>query len=429
MYQEKINNYEQSAKKESDLGFDSERLSYIPKYFSSYIDKGKLPNFTLLVARNNEIAHLSSQGFSSIEDNKPITNDSIYRFYSMTKPITSVAIMMLYEKGLLRLEHEVSRYLPEFKDIKVWKDGTAENYSTREPSQPILIKDLLTHTSGLSYGFMTGHPAIKLYTTSGIASAKNSKTRIEMDLEEFSNTAASLPLLFDPGSQWHYSISIDILGRIIEVISGEKFDSFLKKNIFGPLNMTDTDFSVPEDKHHRFVDCYQELVSKSGNKLKRCFTGGEDIFSKPRNFLSGGGGLCSTLADYANFCQMLLNDGDYMGKRILSPITARYMRRNHLPENKTMNDMGDESFSEVRYDGAGFGLGFSPLINSVKALSPASEGSVSWGGMASTFFWVDPRENFFTILLTQLIPSGRYPIRPQAQTLVYSALMDLKKNS
>ena len=347
----------------------------------------------------------------------------------MTKPITSVAIMMLYEKGLLRLEHEVSRYLPEFKDIKVWEEGTIENYKTREPSQPILIKDLLTHTSGLSYGFMTGHPAIRLYTTSGIASAKNSKTRIEMDLEEFSNTAASLPLLFDPGSQWHYSISIDILGRIIEVISGEKFDSFLKKYIFDPLNMVDTDFSVPEDKHFRFVDCYQELVSKTGNKLKRCFTGGEDIFSKPRNFLSGGGGLCSTLADYANFCQMLLNDGTFMGKKILSPITAKYMRRNHLPENKTMNDMGDESFSEVRYDGAGFGLGFSPLISSVKALSPASEGSVSWGGMASTFFWVDPQENFFAILLTQLIPSGRYPIRPQAQTLVYSALMDLNKNS
>ena len=429
MYQEKINNYEQNAKNESDLGFDSERLAYIPKYFSSYIDKTKLPNFTLLVARNNEIAHLSSQGLASIEDNKPITNDSIYRFYSMTKPITSVAIMMLYEKGLLRLEHEVSRYLPEFKDIKVWEEGTIENYKTREPSQPILIKDLLTHTSGLSYGFMTGHPAIRLYTTSGIASAKNSKTRIEMDLEEFSNTAASLPLLFDPGSQWHYSISIDILGRIIEVISGEKFDSFLKKYIFDPLNMVDTDFSVPEDKHHRFVDCYQELVSKTGNKLKRCFKGGEDIFSKPRNFLSGGGGLCSTLADYANFCQMLLNDGTFMGKKILSPITAKYMRRNHLPENKTMNDMGDESFSEVRYDGAGFGLGFSPLISSVKALSPASEGSVSWGGMASTFFWVDPQENFFAILLTQLIPSGRYPIRPQAQTLVYSALMDLNKNS
>ena len=429
MYQEKINNYEQNAKNESDLGFDSERLAYIPKYFSSYIDKTKLPNFTLLVARNNEIAHLSSQGLASIEDNKPITNDSIYRFYSMTKPITSVAIMMLYEKGLLRLEHEVSRYLPEFKDIKVWEEGTIENYKTREPSQPILIKDLLTHTSGLSYGFMTGHPAIRLYTTSGIASAKNSKTRIEMDLEEFSNTAASLPLLFDPGSQWHYSISIDILGRIIEVISGEKFDSFLKKYIFDPLNMVDTDFSVPEDKHFRFVDCYQELVSKTGNKLKRCFKGGEDIFSKPRNFLSGGGGLCSTLADYANFCQMLLNDGTFMGKKILSPITAKYMRRNHLPENKTMNDMGDESFSEVRYDGAGFGLGFSPLISSVKALSPASEGSVSWGGMASTFFWVDPQENFFAILLTQLIPSGRYPIRPQAQTLVYSALMDLNKNS
>ena len=428
MYQKKINNYEQSSKKEFDLGFDSEKLSYIPNYFSSYIDKGKLPNITLLVARNNEIAHLSSQGYSSVESKKPIQNNSIYRFYSMTKPITSVAIMMLYEKGLLRLEHEVSRYLPEFKDVKVWDEGTIDNYKVRSPSQPMLIKDLLTHTSGLTYGFMTGHPVIKLYNTSGIASAKNPETKKEMDLEEFSHTASSLPLLFDPGSKWHYSISIDILGRVIEVISGDTFDNFLKKYIFNPLNMVDTDFFVPEEKHERFVDCYQELVSKTGNKLKRCFNGGEDIYSKPRNFLSGGGGLCSTLADYANFCQMLLNNGSFLGQQILSPITVNYMRRNHLPNNQTMRDMGDDSFSEVMYDGAGFGLGFSPLIDSVKSLSPVSEGSISWGGMASTFFWVDPKENFFAILLTQLIPSGRYPIRAQTQTLVYSALKDLNKN-
>ena len=185
MYQKKINSYEQSSKKEFDLGFDSEKLSYIPNYFSSYIDKGKLPNITLLVARNNEIAHLSSQGYSSVESKKPIQNNSIYRFYSMTKPITSVAIMMLYEKGLLRLEHEVSRYLPEFKDVKVWDEGTIDNYKVRSPSQPMLIKDLLTHTSGLTYGFMTGHPVIKLYNTSGIASAKNPETKKEMDLEEF----------------------------------------------------------------------------------------------------------------------------------------------------------------------------------------------------------------------------------------------------
>ena len=336
MYQKKINSYEQSSKKEFDLGFDSEKLSYIPNYFSSYIDKGKLPNITLLVARNNEIAHLSSQGYSSVESKKPIQNNSIYRFYSMTKPITSVAIMMLYEKGLLRLEHEVSRYLPEFKDVKVWDEGTIDNYKVRSPSQPMLIKDLLTHTSGLTYGFMTGHPVIKLYNTSGIASAKNHETKKEMDLEEFSHTASSLPLLFDPGSKWHYSISIDILGRVIEVISGDTFDNFLKKYIFNPLNMVDTDFFVPEEKHERFVDCYQELVSKTGNKLKRCFKGGEDVYSKPRNFLSGGGGLCSTLADYANFCQMLLNNGSFLGQQILSPITVDYMRRNHLPNNQTM---------------------------------------------------------------------------------------------
>ena len=429
MYQEKIKNYKQSNKNEFDLGFNSERLAYIPGYFSSYLDKSKLPNFTLLVSRDNQIAHLSSQGLASVEDKTELSHDSIYRIFSMTKPITSTAIMMLYERGLLRLEHEVSRYLPEFKNIKVWDGGDVENYSVRDPSQPILIRDLLTHTSGMTYGFMLGHPVIKLYNTSGLASAKNPKTKEEMGLDEFSNTASSLPLTFDPGSKWNYSISIDILGRIIEVVSGLSLDDFLHDNIFKPLNMIDTDFYVPEDKHERFVDCYQELVSKNGNKLKRCYKGGEDIFSKKRNFLSGGGGLCSTLADYANFCQMILNEGYFDGKQLLSPITVRFMRENHLPNNQTMSEMGDDNFSEVRYDGAGFGLGFSSLIDPVKSMSPLSLGSISWGGMASTFFWIDPQENLFAILLTQLIPSGRYPIRPQAQTLVYSALSELNKNT
>ncbi len=428
MYQKKIQEYKQNSKNEFDLGFDSEKLAYIPHYFSSYLEKGKLPNFTLLVSRNNEIAHLSSQGFSSVEDKTPLQYNSIYRFFSMTKPITSVAIMMLYERGLLRLEHEVSKYLPEFKEVKVWDGGTIDNFKVRPPSQPILIKDLLTHTAGLTYGFMTGHPATGLYGTSGIASAKNSETKKEMNLDEFSNTAASLPLLFDPGSQWNYSIATDILGRLIEVVSGENLDTFFNKNIFTPLGMIDTDFFVPEEKHDRFVDCYQELLSNRGSRLKRSFKGGEDSYSRPRRFLSGGGGLCSTLADYANFCQMILNNGFFMGKQLLSPMTIEFMCKNHLPGNQTLSDMGDKSFSEVRYDGAGFGLGFSTLIDPVMASSPMSAATISWGGMASTFFWIDPKENIFSILLTQLIPSGRYPIRPQAQTLVYSALRDLNKN-
>ena len=241
MYQEKIKNYKQSDKNEFDLGFNSQRLAYIPDYFSSYLNKSKLPNFTLLVSRDNQIVHLSSQGVASVEDGTELNHDSIYRIFSMTKPITSTAIMMLYEKGLLRLEHEVSRYLPEFKNIKVWDGGDVESYNVREPSQPILIKDLLTHTSGMTYGFMLGHPVIKLYNTSGIASAKNPETKKEMSLTEFSNTAASLPLTFDPGAKWNYSISIDILGRIIEVISGQKLDDFFKDNIFKPLNMIDTE--------------------------------------------------------------------------------------------------------------------------------------------------------------------------------------------
>ena len=429
MYQEKISNHLKENKFNEELGFDKARLDDIPNYFSSYLNQERIPNFVCLIARHGEVAHYSHQGFKNVESKKPIDENTIFRIYSMTKPITSVAIMMLYEKGLLRLEHELFRYLPEFANTEIWESGDLNKYKTRPVDNPILIRDLLTHTAGFTYDFMLGHPAIGLYKKNGLDTYIDPEEKKEMSLEKFTKKLSSLPLLFSPGEKWHYSCATDVLGRLVEVVSGQLLDDFLKENIFVPLEMIDTGFYVEESKHERFSDCYQTLLGSKKKKMTISHKSGEDVFSRPRNFLSGGGGLCSTISDYANFCQMLLNKGNYKGIQLLSPTTVNFMTLNHLPENKTLQQMGDSSFSETRFDGAGFGLGFSVLIDQVGAMMPSSIGSFSWGGMASTFFWIDPKEDLFSILLTQLIPSGRYPIRPQAQTLVYAALKDLNKNN
>jgi len=429
LYKEKISNYLNQSSSSEKLGFDKKKLSYIPEYFSSYLKQERIPNFVCLVSRFGEVAHYSHQGFKNIETKKEIDNETIFRIYSMTKPITSVAIMMLYERGLIRLEHELYRYLPEFKNIEVWESGDINNYKTRSPDNPILISDLLTHTAGFTYDFMLGHPAIGLYKKNGLHDYKNIETQEEMNLDEFCKKLSTLPLLFEPGEKWHYSCSIDVLGRVIEVVSGMSLGDFFKENIFKPLEMEDTGFYVENDRLERFSDCYQTMLGSKKKKMTLSHIAGKDEFSKNRNFLSGGGGLCSTISDYANFCQMLLDKGIFKGNRILSPTTVNFMTQNHLPNNNTLQDMGDSSFSETRFDGAGFGLGFSVIIDQVRSGIPASLGSFSWGGMASTFFWIDPKEELFSILLTQLIPSGRYPLRPQAQTLVYAAINNLNKKS
>tara|TARA_Y100001936_G_scaffold20449_1_gene17596 strand:- start:5927 stop:7228 length:1302 start_codon:yes stop_codon:yes gene_type:complete len=429
LYKDKIINYLNHDKKIKELGFDQNRLSYIPEYFSSYVEQERIPNFVCLVSRFGEVAHYSHQGFKNIESKEKINNETIFRIYSMTKPITSVAIMMLYERGLIRLEHELYRYLPEFKNTEVWESGNLDNFITKPLTKPILISDLLTHTGGFTYDFMLGHPAIGLYRKNGLHDYKNIETQEEMDLDEFCNKLSKLPLLFEPGEKWHYSCSIDILGRVVEVVSGMTLEAFLKENIFNPLDMNDTSFHVENDKVDRFSDCYQTMLGSKKKKMTLSHAAGGDEFSQKRNFFSGGGGLCSTISDYANFCQMLLNKGTFNGNFILSPTTIDFMTQNHLPNNNTLQDMGDSSFSETRFDGAGFGLGFSVIIDQVRSAIPASVGSYSWGGMASTFFWIDPKEELFSILLTQLIPSGRYPIRPQAQTLVYAAINSLNKKN
>jgi CubicO group peptidase (beta-lactamase class C family) len=334
----------------------------------------------------------------------------------MTKPITSVALMMLCEEGLIRLEHEVSRYIPCFEHLEVFDGGDADTYRTRKPARPVRVHDMLTHTAGLTYGFMHQHPVDALYRKRGLGqwNARGGT------LAEFVEALAELPLLFSPGERWNYSVATDVVGRLIEVVSGQPLDRFLEERIFGPLGMRDTAFSVSDDRLSRLATCYEKPF---GGGAIRPQDGVQDSsYRGAQSYLSGGGGLVSTVDDYLRFCRMLASGGALNGVRLISPTTVRLMLRNHLPGNQSLEHMGDSLFTETQTRGAGFGLGFSIMLDGVASLSAAGAGTYSWGGMASTYFWVDPVEDLIGIFMTQLMPSGSYPIRPQIQSLAYAAI-------
>ena len=415
----KINNAEK-------FGLSSKKLNEMEKFFKdNYTDKGKLAGTQTLISRKGKIIHFNSHGYRDVENSKKITEDTIFRIYSMTKPVTSVALMQLFEKGLFQLADPVGKFLPEFKKSSVFQSGSYPNFLTTPPQREITIRDLLCHTSGLTYGFHyrtnIDHAYRKVW--SGPRGENSDFSFPPMDLKNFSETIAGLPLEFSPGDKWNYSVSTDICGRLIEVLSNMSLSEYFQKNIFTPLKMVDTDFYVKKSKLKRFSSCY-ERTAKTYLKLNDDASE-KSSFSKEPNFLSGGGGLVSTSSDYHNFCLMLLNKGTFEGKRILSRKTVELMTINHLPENQDMISMGSEgSFSEVRYRGVGFGLGVGVNIDLAGTQNSGSIGSYNWGGAASTFFWVDPEEELICILMTQLMPSGYYPIRVQMQSMVYSAFLD-----
>jgi CubicO group peptidase (beta-lactamase class C family) len=400
----------------AETGLNAERLKRIPAFFDPYIEKQKLPCVAVLVARGGQVAHLSFQGATEMGGSRPIDEDTIYRIYSMTKPVTSVAAMMLFEEGAIRLDHEVHRYIPEFQDAMVFAGGTAEKPELKKPDRAMTVRDLFLHTSGITYSFLMQGAPDEIYR----------KKKIEHpswggDLKSFCEAIAKSPLAFSPGDRWNYSNSTDVLGRVIEVASGMSLDAFFHKRIFAPLGMDDTFFSVPEDKLDRLMACYSRHPV-TGVITQADPAGRGSVYARKPNVLSGGGGLASTIGDYFKFCLMLANGGELNGVRLLSPKTLEFMTLNHLPDNKTLKDMGDKTFSESRMDGSGFGLGWAVTTDVVATTQPGSVGTFSWGGMASTFFWIDPVEDLITIQMTQLMPSGAYPIRPQLQQLVYAAI-------
>ncbi|MDB9879472.1 beta-lactamase family protein [Pseudomonadales bacterium] len=415
------------------MGLSSERLSRITAWLEQQVGTNRLAGCSALVARHGEVVYQQSVGHADLETAKPFANDTIVRAYSMTKPITTMAAMMLYEEGCFQLDDPVALYLPEFLQTRVWAGGNASLEETTPQETPMTVRHLMTHTSGLTYGFMQANVVDAAYRQAGVEQPSDVK-----DLEEWVQRAAALPLICQPGSQWNYSISTDVLGRLVEVWSGLSLEDFFQQRIFNPLQMLDTGFHVTAENQARFAALYSPLsgadmshVAKSGDALAVVKPPGiklqegsaKSSYFEPASLFSGGGGLVSSMADYARFCQMLLNKGELDGKRLLGRKTVEYMRTNQLPNNGDMADMGQPVWSETSYDGIGFGLGFAVVLDPVKAHIITSVGEHHWGGAASTFFWIDPVEDLYVIFLTQLIPSSTYPIRRELRSRVYQALI------
>ncbi|MFN8493793.1 MAG: serine hydrolase domain-containing protein [Caldilineaceae bacterium] len=395
----------------TSVGLNPKQLANIAPHLNRYVDSGKLPGYLVMVARRGQPAYLRTYGLCDVENQKPVAEDTIFRIYSMTKPITSVAIMQLYERGHFLLDNPVSRFIPEFKDLRVFAGGDASKFETTPAARQVTMRDLLSHTAGFAYGTSGNHAVDDMYRERKILTGT---------LGEMVQKLSDLPLLFDPGSRWSYSLATDILGYLVEVISGQSLAAYFTEHILGPLGMVDTAFSVPEAKLARFAANYS--YHEGGFRLIDSPT--NSTYSQPPTFLSGGGGLVSTVQDYFRFAQMLLNKGELEGVRILGRKTVELMTTNHMPNNGDLSSMGMPVFSETPYDGIGFGLGFSVMLNPAKAQILGSPGEYAWGGAASTAFWIDPVEEQIVIFLTQLMPSSSYPIRRELRVLTYGAIVE-----
>ena len=398
------------------VGLSAARLDRVRKWMHGWVDSGKLAGMVACVMRRGELAFAEVVGQADIERNKPMRPDTIFRIYSMTKPLTSTAIMMLYEEGRFQLDDPISKFIPAFANPRVMVGGSRGKIETVPAEREITFRDLLTHTSGLTYGFMESNPVDALYRgKDGIGDF----LEIQTSLKELVEKLAGFPLIAQPGKAWNYSVAIDVLGYLVEAISGQPFETFMVEKILKPLGMHDTNFFVPEDKHDRLAANYS--VGPSG-KLKLIDDPAKSRYRAPRAVNSGGGGLVSTAADYLRFCRFMLNRGELDGVRLLGRKTIELMTMNHLDGD--MADMGTPRFSESTYTGIGFGLGFSVMIDPAKAQIVGSPGEYAWGGAASTAFWIDPAEDMAVVLLTQLMPSSTYPIRRELRVLTYQAIVD-----
>ncbi len=393
--------------KPETVGLDSNILKNIGTYLDeTYVKDGRYVGTLTLVARKGEIAYLDSLGYMDRENERPMQEDAIFRIYSMTKSVTSIAIMQLLEKSKFRLDDPVHWYIPQFKNMGVFQAGVFPNFVTSKPKRPMTIKDLLTHMSGLTYNFM--------YRTNVDAAHRSSDLMRAENLEDFVDTLSRIPLEFSPGDKWNYSVSTDVLGYLVEKLSGQKLDEYFQEHIFEPLGMIDTGFSCPEEKKSRLASLYEHNPSGKPNLM--------EVPSLDVKMLSGGGGLFSTLSDYYNFASMLLNKGELNGTRVIGRKTLEYMTMNHLPDGKDLTEMSESAFSETPYAGVGFGLGFSVMTDPAKSQTLSDVGEFGWGGMASTVFFINPKEDMLVIFLTQLVPSSTYQVRRELRSLVYSAL-------
>jgi len=405
----------------AEVGLDAERLKRIDAHFAGYVADGRLPGWLLTVRRHGRLAHVARCGSRDLEAELPVTDDTVWRIFSMTKPVTSVAAMMLYEEGALALTDPVSAFIPKFAETRVYAGGSDLRQVTVPAVEPMRIWHLLTHTAGLTYGFQRVHPVDAMYRAAGFEWG----TPRGVDLAQACDLWAGFPLLFQPGTEWAYSVATDVLGRVVEVASGQRLDEFFADRIFGPLGMTGTAFWAGPAARPRLAALYSPGPDGRAARLDAM---GQWALKEPR-MLSGGGGLVSTAADYDRFTQMLLDRpgspaGELDGARLLSPRTVGYMARNHLPGGLDLETFGRPLFAEAPFRGVGFGLGFAVLIDPVPGKLTGSAGEISWGGAASTAFWVDREAGLTVSFFTQLLPSSSYPIRAQLRQLVYQALTD-----
>jgi CubicO group peptidase (beta-lactamase class C family) len=404
----------------AEVGLDAARLDRIDQHFARYVDDGRLPGWLISVSRHGKLAHVSAYGARDVEASQPVESDTLWRIYSMSKPITSVAAMLLWEEGGFELTDPVSSYIPAFKNVRVFTGGSDLKQATVPATEPIRIWHLLTHTAGLTYGFHRSHPVDAIYRARGFEWGGPRG----MDLAGCCDEWASMPLLFQPGAEWNYSVATDVLGRVVEVVSGQSLDEFFARRILSPLGMTDTAFYAHPDQASRLGALY---TPGPDGRAKRLDAFGKAFYQKPV-YLSGGGGLVSSAADYHRFCEMLLDRpdspaGELEGTRLLSQRTIAYMTRNQLPGNADLDGFGRPLHAEASLAGSGFGLGFAVVLDPAAGKTPTSVGEYSWGGAASTAFFVDPQEQLTVNFFTQLLPSSTYPIRSQLRQLVYAAIV------
>ncbi len=400
--------------KPEDVGFSSRRIERVESWMRQQVSAGRLAGIEVVINRRGRTAFHRCHGKRDLARNADASPDTIYRVYSMTKPLTSVAIMMLYEEGRFQLDDPITRYLPAFSGQRVFTGGGYGAVMTEPATRDITFRDLLTHTSGLTYGFMQATPVDATYREQKIE-----MPGAEAPLSEVIARLAKVPLIAQPGAEWNYSISTDVLGHLVAVISGQPFDEFLRERVLRPLDMADTDFFVPSGKVDRFAGSYGKGPD---GRLRLLEDSEKSPFLLPPQAPSGGGGLVGTARDYMRFCQMLLGRGVCGSTQLLARKTIELMTMNHLDGD--MAAMGQPRFAESNYHGIGFGLGFSVMLDLAKAQIAGSPGECAWGGMASTAFWIDPLEDLAVVMMTQLTPSSTYPIRRELRVMVYQSIAD-----
>ncbi|MFJ1805891.1 MULTISPECIES: serine hydrolase domain-containing protein [unclassified Streptomyces] len=398
----------------SEVGLDAKALDRLDQHVAHYVDEGRLPGFLVAVSRGGRVAHLTAHGHRDIAAGLPVEADTLYRIYSMTKPVTSVAALILVEEGRLGLDDPVADHLPAFADQRVYTGGSGADLTTRPAGRPLLVKHLMTHTAGLTFAFYHCHPVDALYREAGLESAVLPGSDLAGTVEAY----ARLPLQFEPGTQWNYSVATNVLGRIIEVVSGRPLDEFLAERIFRPLGMPDAGFQVTDEQAGRLAELYGD--SGDGSGIERI--PGLPLFGRPR-FLSGSGGMVATAYDIHRFSELLRRRGELDGVRLLAPETVDLMTRNHLPGGADLRSFGSRpAHDEPGNDGVGFGLGVSVVTDPSRTQAPGGLGTYGWSGVATTTFWVDPSRDLSVQFLTQLRPRRSLKLYPELKRLIHESV-------